>query len=92
MEDKFKLKLYSCIYLHSTYQTQTMGMRIHDILFFVSVLGKSLKNLVGKRLQDRGKVTSNLEILFKFNQETTQFAKVLDFLMPVSLNRSLTLL
>lgn len=50
MEDKFKLKLYSCIYLHSTYQTQTMGMRIHDILFFVSVLGKSLKNLVGKRV------------------------------------------
>lgn len=89
MEDKFKLKLHLCIYLHISNTEYGNENPLHSLLR-LSVRQEFQK--LGWDLQDRGKVTSNLKILFKFYNDTTHFAWVLDFLMPVSLNRSLTLL
>jgi len=73
-----------------TYQIQNVGTSIHYLLFFLSVLGKSLKSLLGKR-QGKGNQQS-IKFFAKFYNNTSQVAWVLGFLLPVSLNGSLTLL
>lgn len=50
MQINYYIHAYIC-----TYQILNMGMRIHYILFFFSVLGKGLKNLRGRRLTEQRK-------------------------------------
>lgn len=80
MQINYYIHAYIC-----TYQIQNMGVRIHYILFFFSVLGKGLKNLHGRRLTEQRKGNQQ-------PKNSLQVAWVLDFLLPVILNNSLTLL
>lgn len=56
MQINYYIHAYIC-----TYQIQNIGMRIHYILFFFSVLGKSLKNLTGRRLTGQRKGNQKLK-------------------------------
>lgn len=56
MQINYYIHAYIC-----TYQIQNIGMRIHYILFFSSVLGKSLKSLIGRRLTGQRKGNQQLK-------------------------------
>lgn len=55
-----QIKYYIYAYIF-TYEIQNMGMRIHYILFYFTVLCKSLKNLIERSLTGQRKGNQQLE-------------------------------
>lgn len=70
-----------------TYQIQNTGTRICYIFFVLSLLDKSLRSLLGRRLTGQGKGKQQpIKFFAKFYNDTRRVVWILDFLLPVSLN------